>query len=98
MHDSPTRIQLETLKRINDYINIHGFPPSLWELVAFGGYKSTQTIRNHMKALERYGCLEKRPHTARSVKITSFGLEKIADMQTTVHSAQVSTSIDDMQF
>lgn len=55
-----TERQRQLLAFIEDYVAQNGFPPSIREMAAHMGIRSTNGVNDHLKALERKGCLSRR--------------------------------------
>lgn len=66
--DTLTTKQETVLRYIKVYIELQGYPPSLREMMEFMGFKSTNGIRCHLKALERKGFIEIDANIARGIK------------------------------
>ena len=67
----------QTKKKVGyvlDYVNVHieqnGYPPSVREICAALGYKSTSTVHIYLKALERDGKIIKSPSKPRTLRVT----------------------------
>lgn len=72
----PTARQLELLRFIASNIRSHGFVPSFREAMAHFGFASTNTVADHLNALERKGLLRTRAlDKRRSYSLTSAGWE-----------------------
>lgn len=66
----PTKRQQEVLKFIREFIEYHGYGPSLREIAAHLGISGPQNARKHLDALEKKGYLKRTPHLARAVELT----------------------------
>lgn len=63
-----TQRQQAILNFINDYIEENGFPPSVREIGRqFGIYPAT--VQDHISALERKGCLQKKRFQSRTLSV-----------------------------
>jgi len=54
-----TKRQQELLLFIEDYLKLHGFPPSIREMADHMGIRSTNGVNDHLKALERKGFISR---------------------------------------
>ncbi len=61
-------LKQETLK--------HGYPPSVREICAALDMKSTSTVHNHLKALERDGYIRRDPTKPRAIEIAGMALRE----------------------
>ena len=59
MYDNLTKKQSEILKFINKFIAENGYSPSIREICAATGFKSTSSVHAHLKTLEHYGYVAK---------------------------------------
>ena len=57
------------LKAIEEYINEHGFAPTVRELCSIMGIHSTSTIHEHLYKLQKEGYIEKNKTQPRTIKI-----------------------------
>lgn len=64
-----TQKQQQVLNTINDYINEHGFPPTVREIGKAMGLKSTSTVHSHLKILERKGYIKRLSDCPRAIKV-----------------------------
>lgn len=69
----PTDRQRQFLRVIAKHLTVHGFAPTLRELCGVMGCASTNGVHQQLVALERKGCLERRPGSARAMRITTRG-------------------------
>ena len=70
----PNRPQLTARQRqvydfLVGHLQEHGFPPTVREICAEFGIKSTKGVTDHLAALERKGFIRKRPETTRWIEI-----------------------------
>ena len=73
-----TERQQAILDFINEYVGENGFPPSVREIGAhFGVYPAT--VQDHIAALERKGCLEKRRFQSRTLSVSSASRRTFGD-------------------
>ena len=54
---------------ISEYISANKYPPSIRELVAITGAKSTSTVHARLKALERKGYIETQTSASRAIRV-----------------------------
>lgn len=66
---SLTARQAEILDFIRDEIAVRGLPPTVAEIAAGVGVKSTNGIRDHLKALARKGAIELIPGASRGIRL-----------------------------
>ena len=60
---------LNILNSIRAFINQHGFPPSVRDIMQSTNINSTSMVRRHLKKLEDDGYIERTPEVARSIVI-----------------------------
>ena len=68
-----TERQEEALVFIANFKEDHGYPPTLREIGNEMGIGSTNGVVDHLKALERKGCLERVPLRSRGLMLTTAG-------------------------
>jgi len=77
-----TKKQTEILNFIRSFIEDNGYAPSYREVGANFGISSTATVHEHIKNLERKGCLTSDPDSARSIEVgSSVGSTLVAAAQ-----------------
>ena len=65
-----TEKQQAILDFVNEYVAEHGFPPSVREIGRhFGIYPAT--VQDHISALERKGCLQKKRFQSRTLSVSA---------------------------
>lgn len=64
-----TSRQTEVLTSIRDYIDQHGFPPTIAELTALLGIRSPNAVRDHLRTLARKGVIELTPAASRGIRL-----------------------------
>jgi Mn-dependent DtxR family transcriptional regulator len=70
----PTARQLETLRAMRDYQRREQMPPTLRELAAILGVRSTNGVLGILRSLERRGLVERpRPGTPHCWRLTEQG-------------------------
>ena len=72
-----TPAQLRTLCYIHSYQKLQYNTPSYQEMAEEFGYKSNNSITEQIRDMQRKGYLLKKPGYARSIIITSSGIEEI---------------------
>lgn len=68
MHELTQR-QIEVLEIIKEMMELHSMPPTVAEIAARLGVKSTNGIRGHLQALERKGAIELIPNASRGIRL-----------------------------
>ena len=63
--------QSTVLRDIHAYITENGYSPSIEEIRARMGIRSTNGVVVHLKALERKGAIMRTPNISRSIVLTS---------------------------
>lgn len=69
--------QLEVLRMVADYIDEHGWPPSVRDLMRGSGCTSPGPVQVHLNALEWHGLIV-RGHGPRALRITDKGRELLS--------------------
>ncbi len=64
-----TARQAEILELISDYIEVEGCPPTRAEIAATLGFRSANAAEDHLRALERKGCIEMIPGSSRGIRL-----------------------------
>lgn len=70
MRQTPTSKQQRLLDQVREWERLHGCVPTQTELAEACGYRSTNTVRSHLRLLEKKGLIKREPHKARSVRLT----------------------------
>jgi SOS-response transcriptional repressor LexA len=63
---APTARQLKVLDFLREYTATHGYPPTLREIGAHMGIRSTNGVNDHLRALERKGLIRRSMMLSRS--------------------------------
>lgn len=63
MHKNAIKI----LDYITQYIEAHGYAPTIREIAEGCGFRSTSTVAYHLNALEGAGLITRRYHTPRAI-------------------------------
>ncbi len=69
MAKAPTAKQKAVLDFIRGETARRGFPPTIREIGARFGMRSTGSVRDYLRALERKGCLVRLRHTSRGISL-----------------------------
>jgi len=64
-----TMRQAFVLNAIAEYIRSEGMPPTLREIGDRTGIRSTNGVNDHLRALEKWGYIERRSKKARAIRI-----------------------------
>lgn len=67
----PTARQQKVLDFLAEYAAAHGYPPTLREIGAHMGIRSTNGVNDHLRALERKGLIRRNLMTSRSSVVTN---------------------------
>ena len=62
--------RLDILRFIGDFIDAHGYSPSIREIMTGCGYNSTSSVAHHLSVLHDLGKIDYQPRIARSVRLT----------------------------
>src|SRR6476469_9301036 len=65
--------QPQVLEYIRSSISNRGYPPTLREIGAHMGIRSTNGVNDHLRALERKGYLTREDMKSRALRPTAFG-------------------------
>lgn len=68
-----TARQRQFLDHIRDYIARHSFPPSIREIQAHFGLRSTKGVKDHIDRLVDYGYLKRMDGAARALEVVQTG-------------------------
>lgn len=61
------------LRMISEYIQSHGYAPSIRNLTKANGWASTNATHEVLGVLVRFGWIERAPGIARAMRVTSSG-------------------------
>lgn len=64
---------------IVDFIKNNGFPPSVREIGAGCGLKSTSTVYDYLEMLEMMGKIEVKRKTTRGIRLVGYEFIKVED-------------------
>ena len=65
----PTARQLQILGFIETHISEVGYPPTRTDIARHFQFRSANAAEDHLRALERKGCIEIVPGVARGIKL-----------------------------
>lgn len=71
---SLTDRQARILDFVRGYLAANGYPPTLREIGAHMGIRSTNGVNDHLRALERKGHIERLPLLSRGIRLVAPGL------------------------
>ena len=62
---------------IIEYIQKHGYPPTVREIAKMTGYKSTSSVQGHLVRMFELGILEtdEKPGASRAIRVTGYKFE-----------------------
>jgi repressor LexA len=75
--NSLTPRQQQVLQFIRDYVRDHGFPPTMRDIAAGFGFKSTNAAATHVTALEKKGAIRREGRCSRGITITESGFDSV---------------------
>lgn len=73
---SLTDRQARILDFVRGYLAANGYPPTLREIGAHMGIRSTNGVNDHQRALERKGHIERLPMLSRGIRLVAPGIER----------------------
>lgn len=75
MHEEPNLSprQIQILEVVRASVDGHGYPPSVREIADRVGLASPSTVKHHLDALERAGCLQRVPGRPRALEVSTLG-------------------------
>lgn len=82
--------QIEVLKHLHDYIETHGYSPTLKELAKSVGVRAPSTIHEHLQHLEVAGYVKRLPHVGRGLTINQEAYRKA------IPDEQIKTGVSDL--
>lgn len=68
--------QLEVLKTLHDYLEEHGYPPTLKEMASSLNIRAASTIHEHLQKLQLSGYVKRTPNTQRGLQINEAAYQK----------------------
>ena len=78
--------QQEIWKYLTDYVDAHGYPPTVREIGEAVGLASPSTVHAHLANLERAGLIKRDPTKPRALELTGRETRAARDDGGTVHS------------
>lgn len=80
MHEQPnlSNRQMQILEVVRVSVDGHGYPPSVREIADRVGLASPSTVKHHLDALERAGCLQRVPGRPRALEVSAHGRAVLA--------------------
>ncbi len=79
MYEDLNTKQLEILNFIKSHVQTKGYPPSVREICKNVNLKSTSTVHNHLKNLEKKGYIKRDPTKPRAIEITNMNYFNLND-------------------
>lgn len=86
-----TARQLMALRFVHEHTKIHGYPPTLREIGKHMGISSTNGVNDHLRALERKGCITRADMLSRCIRLTVKGLGAVGEVTT---SAAIADAVE----
>lgn len=68
-----TKRQGEILEFITSYLRGNGYPPTIREIGEAFGFRSNRGVVDHLRALERKGCIRRNPGSSRAIELLANG-------------------------
>lgn len=62
---------------ITDYTSEHSYAPTVREIGAGVGLKSSSSVHSHLTQLEIEGCIETKPHCPRAIRVVGYEYKKV---------------------
>ena len=81
LREQGIRLREKILEKIVEYIEIHGYPPTVREIGALTGLKSTSTVQHHLEILREEGKIETDAgfNAPRAIRIPGYQFVKIVE-------------------
>lgn len=73
--------QARILGFIIDWIAARGFPPTVREISAAFGWKTTANVQQHIERMQRDGIVTRQAGMARTLRATPAGLEQLEELR-----------------
>jgi repressor LexA len=89
--------QRKVLEFIREYLEIHGYPPSIREIASHLGVSGTLGVVKHLKALERAGYLRRMPGSSRGLSLTDSAATPSIPIVGTVRAGGLEPAIEEIQ-
>ena len=81
--------QASVLSFINEYKRTRGYPPTLREIGARFGIRSTNGVNDHLRALERKGAISREDMKSRGIKVLGGPIAAVAPPNTELEDTRV---------
>ena len=80
LREQGIRLREKILGTIIEYIQIHGYPPTVREIGAMTGLRSTSTVQHHLEILRKEGKIETDAGLGvpRAIRIPGYKFTKVA--------------------
>ena len=80
LREQGIRLREKILEKIVEYIEIHGYTPTVREIGALTGLKSTSTVQHHLEILREEGKIETDAGLGvpRAIRIPGYKFTKVA--------------------
>jgi repressor LexA len=76
-----TAPQAKILGFIVDWNDRRGYSPTVREISAAFGWKTTANVHQHLERMERDGLVSRQPGMARTLRVTPHGLEQLEQLR-----------------
>src|SRR5262245_742558 len=74
--DNLTEKQQQVFDYLSDYINKHGFSPTIDEIRRFIGVASIRSAAQYLEALERKSLIRRQPNAKRNIRVVDKNAEE----------------------
>lgn len=64
-----TRRQRDVLQVLSDYIDKHGYSPTVRDIADITGHRSTSTVHGLLDRLEQNGYISREPSSPRTIRV-----------------------------
>jgi repressor LexA len=92
-----TERRREVLEFIREYLETHGYPPSIREISSHLGVSGTLGVVKHLKALERGGYIRRVPGNSRGLSLTGSTPTPSVPIVGTVRAGGLQPAIEEIQ-
>lgn len=81
LREQGIRLREKILENIVEYIEIHGYPPTVREIGAMTGLRSTSTVQHHLEILREEGKIETDAgfNAPRAIRVPGYRFVKVAE-------------------
>lgn len=87
--------QAQTLDFIRESIESRGYPPTLREIGAHMGIRSTNGVNDHLRALERKGYLRREDMKSRALRVVDRDADKLEEFEELAQSGAAAANDSD---